>query len=134
MALSPFDSWAASVAPPYPLQGATATAYRHYAISEAKYPYAVGEREGNKMNSLSSGWMWFDNDPARSIEEKIQQAAQHYHTKFGRFPNTCYVNQRAIDIDGDGRQMGEIKVVGMKNILPHHFLFTKEEQHENIQE
>jgi len=77
------------------------------------------------MNNLPSGQMWFDNDPAKSIEEKVQQAAQHYHAKFGHLPNTCYVNQRAID--SDGQQVGGIKVVRMPNILPHHFLLSKEE-------
>ena len=74
------------------------------------------------VNNLPDGWMWFDNDPAKSIEEKVKQAAQHYHTKFGYWPNTCYVNQRAIT--GDGQQVGEIKVVRMPNILPHHFLLS----------
>ena len=68
---------------------------------------------------MKVGWMWLDNDPGRSIEEKIQRAAQHYRTKFGRFPNTCYVNQRSIT--GDGFQCGKVKVVAAHNILPHHF-------------
>jgi len=76
-------------------------------------------------NNLPSGWMWSDHDPAKSIEEKIKQAVQRYHAKFGQLPNTCYVNQRAID--SDGQQVGEIRVVRMPNILPNHFLFTKEE-------
>jgi len=65
------------------------------------------------------GWMWFDNDPGRSIEEKIQLAVQRYRTKFGRFPNTCYVNQRSVT--GDGFHCGKVKVVAAPNILPHHF-------------
>ena len=68
---------------------------------------------------MKVGWMWFDNDPERSVEEKIQRAAQHYRTKFGRFPNTCYVNQRSIT--GDGFRCGKVRVVGAPNILPHHF-------------
>jgi len=68
---------------------------------------------------MKVGWMWFDNDPGRSVEEKIQQAAQHYRAKFGRFPNTCYVNQRSIN--GDGFHCGKVKVVAAPNILPHHF-------------
>ena len=65
------------------------------------------------------GWMWLDNDPGRSIEEKIQRAVQSYRIKFGRFPNTCYVNQRSIT--GDGFRCGKVKVIAAPNILPHHF-------------
>jgi hypothetical protein len=65
------------------------------------------------------GWMWFDNDPGKSIEEKIEGAAQRYRTKFGRFPNTCYVNQRLVS--GDGFRCGKVRVVAAPNILPHHF-------------
>ncbi len=68
---------------------------------------------------MKVGWMWFDNDPGRSIEEKVQQAVQHYRIKFGRFPNTCYVNQQSIT--GDGFRCGKVKVVAAPNILPHHF-------------
>jgi hypothetical protein len=68
---------------------------------------------------MKVGWMWFDNNPRRSIEEKIQRAVQSYRTKFGRFPNTCYVNQRSIT--GDGFRCGKVKVVPAPNILPHHF-------------
>jgi hypothetical protein len=68
---------------------------------------------------MKVGWMWLDNDPGRSIEEKIQRAVQRYRTKFGRFPNTCYVNQRSIT--GDGFRCGKVRVVAAPNILPHHF-------------
>jgi hypothetical protein len=68
---------------------------------------------------MKVGWMWFDNDPGRSIEEKIQRAVQGYRTKFGRFPNTCYVNQRAVA--GDGFCCGKVKVVAAPNILRQHF-------------
>jgi hypothetical protein len=68
---------------------------------------------------MKVGWMWFDNDPGRSIEEKIQGAVQRYRTKFGRFPNTCYINQRSIT--SDGFRCGKVKVVAARNILPHHF-------------
>ena len=68
---------------------------------------------------MKVGWMWFDNDPKRSIEEKIQGAVQRYRTKFGRFPNTCYVNDRTIT--GDGFRSGRVRVIAARNILPHHF-------------
>ncbi|MFB0546651.1 MAG: hypothetical protein ACETWB_07055 [Anaerolineae bacterium] len=68
---------------------------------------------------MKIGWMWFDDDPERSIEEKIEQAARRYHQKFGRSPNTCYVNVLALS--QDELRCGEIKVIAVSNILPHHF-------------
>ena len=68
---------------------------------------------------MKIGWMWFDNDPNRTIEEKVRQAAQKYQDKFGRLPNTCYVNQAAIT--GPETKVGRIRVVGAPNILVHHF-------------
>lgn len=68
---------------------------------------------------MKVGWMWFDNDSKRSIEEKVQQAVQHYRTKFGRSPNTCYVNQGAVS--GEGLRCGKVKVVAVRSVLPHHF-------------
>jgi len=68
---------------------------------------------------MKVGWMWFDNDPNRTIEEKVRRAAEKYRAKFGRFPNTCYVNQAAIA--ESETKVGRVKVIGAPNILPHHF-------------
>ena len=68
---------------------------------------------------MKVGWMWFDNDPKRSIEEKIQQAVGRYYLKFKHYPNRCYVNEQLID--GDSFTVGRVKVVAAPNILPHHF-------------
>lgn len=68
---------------------------------------------------MKVGWMWFDNDPNRTIEEKVRRAAEKYRQKFGRFPNTCYVNQAAIT--GSETKVNRVRVIGARNILPHHF-------------
>jgi len=35
------------------------------------------------------GWLWFDNDPGRTVEEKVRRAVQRYREKFGQAPDTC---------------------------------------------
>lgn len=65
------------------------------------------------------GWLWFDNDPGRTLEEKITRAAARYREKFGAAPNTCYVNPQAIA--GDAQQCGALRLVAARHILPHHF-------------
>jgi hypothetical protein len=46
---------------------------------------------------MREGWLWFDNDQSRTVEEKVRRAAERYREKFGRVPNTCYVHPQAID-------------------------------------
>ncbi|MCB9131067.1 MAG: hypothetical protein H6647_09010 [Anaerolineales bacterium] len=47
---------------------------------------------GDLVTSVKSGWMWFDNDPKTSLEDKLQQASERYRQKFGQKPRLCYVN------------------------------------------
>lgn len=69
---------------------------------------------------MKVGLLWYDGDPRRRVEEKIRRAAQRYQERFGREPDTCYVNPAVL------AQVQEppshLRVVGKPNILPHHFL------------
>lgn len=70
---------------------------------------------------MKQGLLWFDNDPKRSLEDKIARAAERYNQKFGQQPNTCYVNpQMVIDREND-KMTKDVRVVAAQNILPHHF-------------
>jgi hypothetical protein len=65
------------------------------------------------------GWLWFDNDPGRTVEEKVLHAVQRYREKFGRAPDVCYVNPQVV---GDGElRCGPVRVVPARHILLHHF-------------
>ena len=44
------------------------------------------------MTKLTTGLLWFDDDPDCTIEEKVLQAATRYREKYGHPPNVCYVN------------------------------------------
>lgn len=65
------------------------------------------------------GWLWFDNDPGRTTEEKIRRAAERYREKFGQTPDTCYVHPQAIA--EKEQQCGAVHVVAVRYVLPHHF-------------
>ena len=41
---------------------------------------------------MQVGLLWFDNDPHRGLAGKIEDAARRYREKYGRPPDTCYVN------------------------------------------
>jgi hypothetical protein len=65
------------------------------------------------------GWLWFDSDSGRTVEEKVQRAAERFRAKFGRRPDTCYVNPQAME--EKEQQCGEVHVIAAQHILPHHF-------------
>jgi hypothetical protein len=76
--------------------------------------------------AVSLGWLWFDDDPKTSLEEKIGLAAARFGQKFGRPPRVCYVSQRAL---GDRvLTPGSVQVRSAGNVLPGHFLFVVDEQ------
>jgi hypothetical protein len=67
---------------------------------------------------MKVGMMWLDDDKRRSLEEKVQRAADYYREKYGRLPELCLVNSKML---GDERSVGNIKVVPMPTVLPYHF-------------
>ncbi len=81
---------------------------------------------------MKIGMLWFDDDPKRSLEEKIERAARRYQEKYGVTPNLCYANPRTV---GDGnqhllvriqaRQAGQsahgVTLKQARSILPNHF-------------
>jgi hypothetical protein len=74
---------------------------------------------------VREGLLWFDNDPGRKLEEKVQRAIRRYRQKFGRRPNVCYVHPSLLD--GKKRQMGEVRVASLPSVLRHHFWVGEEE-------
>jgi hypothetical protein len=74
---------------------------------------------GNKQRSqvMKSGLLWFDNSPAKSITEKIADAARRYQEKFGIPPNRCFVNPNEL---GDVKSVGDIVVASKQTILANH--------------
>ena len=68
---------------------------------------------------MKTGLLWFDNDPKRPLEEKIQEAAQRYQAKFGAQPNTCYVNSESVA--EESKHVGQLQVLGAPFVLPDHF-------------
>ena len=44
---------------------------------------------------MQIGLMWYDDDPRKTIEMKIEQAATRYREKYGHAPNACYVHPTA---------------------------------------
>jgi hypothetical protein len=49
---------------------------------------------------MHMGLMWFDDDPRKTIEVKMEQAAARYHEKYGSAPTACYVSMGAAAAGG----------------------------------
>lgn len=41
---------------------------------------------------MELGLLWYDDDPKKTLERKISEAAERYRQRFGRLPNVCRVN------------------------------------------
>jgi hypothetical protein len=68
---------------------------------------------------LTEGWLWFDDDPKSTLEEKVERAAQMYEEKHGHAPGTCCVHPETIA--GDELRVNGLCVVAARNVLLHHF-------------
>lgn len=74
------------------------------------------------------GLLWFDNDPHRPLEEKVERAVHRYREKFGRMPNVCYINPTLLAQNKKGHilsiQKVTLKLVPSPTVLPNHFLLS----------
>mgnify|MGYP001586358881 CR=1 FL=1 len=68
---------------------------------------------------MNTGMLWFDNDPKRSLPDKLSRAAEHYQRKYGRAPDLCYVSAGAAP-EAQERVNG-LLVKTSKTVLPNHF-------------
>lgn len=79
---------------------------------------------------MEIGLLWYDGDPKRSLEHKVELAVDRYRQKYGRWPNTCFVHPESVR----GRASDDlwvaysarswparIQVLPAPNILLHHF-------------
>lgn len=71
------------------------------------------------------GMLWFDDDSARTIEDKVRRAASHYASKFGSDPKLCYVHPSMLD--GNRLDANGVEVRTANSILPHHFWLGQDE-------
>lgn len=79
---------------------------------------------GDLVTTVKSGWMWFDNDPKTSLDDKLRQASERYRQKFGQKPRLCYVNGSALaDSQSAG---GALQMRSAGNVSPGYFLFVVE--------
>ena len=70
--------------------------------------------------------LWYDDDPKRSLEEKLARAIEHMRSKYSQIPELCFVHPSAITglqgeqpiVTVDGMK---IKLVPQRRVLRNHF-------------
>ena len=68
---------------------------------------------------MTSGMLWFDEDPKTTLAQKIAKAMAYYQQKYGRAPGLCLVNPSMLD----GKSMPDIEGLTIKSyrpVLPGH--------------
>jgi len=79
---------------------------------------------------MEIGMMWFDNDPKKALQLKIDEAASYLQRKYGLTATVCMVNSKCLDHlipgpspageGGNPVYMGGVEVRTMKAIIPGH--------------
>ena len=71
---------------------------------------------------MKTGLLWFDDDPKRTLEEKVLRAAVHYeHNKHGHQPSLCFVHPSAFDGRKPPCHAGGVEIRPGHSVLPDHF-------------
>jgi len=68
---------------------------------------------------MNVGMLWLDTDRKRTLDEKVQRAAEYYKDKYGRLPELCLVNSKAIK--DETKKVGRVRVEAERTVLPDHF-------------
>lgn len=65
---------------------------------------------------MTSGMLWFDNDPGRTLAQKVERAAEHYRRKYGQPANVVFVHP-ATDAP---EVVGGVRVARSRMVMPDH--------------
>ena len=81
---------------------------------------------------METGMLWFDNDPKKSLDLKVQQAVDYYRHKYGRSPDLCLVNPGNLvktNPPAETLLAGRVTVRPFRSVLPGHLWIGMEEKH-----
>lgn len=79
---------------------------------------------------MTLGMMWFDNDPKKTLEQKVDQAADYYLRKYGVRANRCMVNPRnlpAADSQTGAGRAGRVEILPLRSVMPGHLWIGRDE-------
>lgn len=66
---------------------------------------------------MNTGLLWFDDNPTRTLADKVRLAAARHRRKYGHSPNLCYVHPSALDRE---MRVDGVRVEAKGNVLRGH--------------
>lgn len=69
---------------------------------------------------MEIGMLWFDDNPAITMADKVTKAAAYYASKYGRKPTVCFVNPGMLEGEST-ENSGGIEIRTNLTIQNHHF-------------
>jgi len=73
---------------------------------------------------MKTGLLWFDDDPRKALEEKVQRAATYYEGKYGQSPTLCFVHPSIFnnwkEPESEKMSASEVEIRAGHSILPDH--------------
>ena len=80
------------------------------------------------MNSfkLKTGLLWYDDDPDRTLAQKIERAAVRYEQKLGERPTICLVDRKVLE-EGAQLEIDGILVESSRSVLAKHLWLGRRE-------
>ncbi len=76
---------------------------------------------------MNVGMLWYEKDHKEDLGASIRRAAAYYENKYGRKPNTCFLNPETANGDLP-RQVGRVTIKTSPSVLAHHFWLGVEER------
>ncbi|HJS29224.1 MAG TPA: hypothetical protein VJ768_06360 [Anaerolineales bacterium] len=68
---------------------------------------------------MNIGMLWYDNDPKKTLVDKVGQAATYYHEKYGKRPDLCFVHPSLAP--GERERTGAVEIRSSGSVLPNYF-------------
>lgn len=73
-------------------------------------------------------FVWYDDNPKKTVNAKIDEAVLRYKQKFGKAPSICKLNEKmqGEDVNLSENQVAGVKVQPAKNIPQNYFWIGNE--------
>jgi hypothetical protein len=76
---------------------------------------------------VRSGLLWYDDDPERTLIDKVSRAVNRYERKYGLAPDVCFVHPSALSDDGSEKSADGVLIAPLPTVLINHMWVGREE-------
>jgi hypothetical protein len=72
---------------------------------------------------MNIGLLWFENDPKKSLEQRVKEAADFYQNKHGHAPTLCFVHPSFYPAQPDNKPLisAGVEVRPFRSVMPNHY-------------